>query len=306
MSRSASSGPAGWGLNAPHSHPLHESRRPAPKHPDIDIKATVANEANKKRDIQGAPRHKDLIIVWFPIEYRPLGAIQSENPLRSLNFTLNFAWIDSMTCQQIRQFLKATVFRRRGTTGRATLLIQHTSPGPQSVGSSVCFVLLCLGLCSLGCGDANRSQLLGRWDLSALGDEALDQTGEPGENVIRDAMEDNQDFQDQISDGDRSVKMSIVFHGNGKLETMTFFSKGPSTKTGKWTWLKYDEATHTGWIQCTLSDQRFQNDEKVETKIAFLGNDQIRLVPPNIATLEQEMLFHRSQSQSSVTKANLP
>ena len=169
----------------------------------------------------------------------------------------------------------------------------------RGIGRAVPMAILCLVLMA-GCSDPQRQQLIGRWDLQVSSAAAL----EAPSQTVQDALEENQDFQDRLTEGDGTLEMALVFHGNGKLETMTGFAKGPSHKTGTWTWVEYDDSTKTALVHCTLVNERFPDSPKLETEIVFIGEDLIRLVPPNIATLQQEMLFRRYQD--SATKGTSP
>ena len=77
--------------------------------------------------------------------------------------------------------------------------------------------------------------------------------------------------------------ISISFLAGGKLE-----SHAKQVKEGSWRFKSYDAATKTMLVECRLG-----LDEPVQIKITFVADDTIRMIPPNIAILDKQMLFRR-------------
>ena len=132
-------------------------------------------------------------------------------------------------------------------------------------------------LVTAGCQHKAASKLAGRWDMQSTEVEG------------QQAAENAQELHDYVGNGESTGTMSLVFHRNGKLETYTDFAMASSRKPkiGTWKLASWDEATQIAIIECELLD------ETTETRVLFVDDDTIELVPPNIAVLEQELRFRR-------------
>jgi hypothetical protein len=85
-------------------------------------------------------------------------------------------------------------------------------------------------------------------------------------------------------------KMLLQFHPNGKLKTTTRMgSFDPPPKEGSWRQLSFDDAKNVMTIECTIGTQ------VTEHEVAFLDNDLIELVPPNMAGTNNKIKFSRSK-----------
>lgn len=208
------------------------------------------------------------LLSVFSIEYRPVSSLQSAKPLQQLNFARI----------EIRSMMSRTsIFSRQ-------LNLQVLS-------------LLLLGFCFLATGCQNRaaSKLTGRWDMlppEKLKDSASKKVDSNKDASTEKAANDTEDLIDSIAEGDDSVgTMSLVFHRNGKLETFTDFPMASTgkPKVGTWKLKSWDESNQTAVLECDLFD------ELTETKVTFIDNDTIQLVPPNIAVLEMELRFRRGK-----------
>ena len=115
-----------------------------------------------------------------------------------------------------------------------------------------------------GCSDPGASKLTGRWDL------------------------DSAKPLSSIDDSDGQGRMTIIFHRNGKLETITDFAMAEAHKEGRWSLVAYEPSESRAVVICYL------NKEQIETEIKFEGNDKIKLIPPNIASTGKRLVFRRN------------
>jgi hypothetical protein len=143
------------------------------------------------------------------------------------------------------------------------------------------FQLISLGLLTVfclqlaGCGDPNRSRLIGTWNIAQPERIAgrLDRTDEDSQKK---------------DESELPPKMQIQFLRNGGLATITQMgSMTPRPKQGTWQMLEFDEASQTMRIKCQIGLQESEHE------IEFLGQDSIKLVPPNLAGLSLKLKFER-------------
>ena len=128
-----------------------------------------------------------------------------------------------------------------------------------------------IGACTLaGCGNANRSKLVGDWGI-AQADEVMDRIdasetkpGEPSES-----------------------RMKLQFHQNGLLETKTKMGAVDQKKQGTWKMLSFDPVENSMVISCEI------NTQTSEHTITFVDENTIELVPPNMAGLTMKVKFKR-------------
>ena len=122
----------------------------------------------------------------------------------------------------------------------------------------------------VGCGVSVEHNLIGEWrytgKLAAM---------QPKEPVLEQSAEPT------------GMGISLHFARWGKLRTVTRQGAIQTEKQGTWTWLHFDPVTHVGAIQCELLRQ------KTDHRLEFLDPDTIRLNPPNLAGLDQELQFTR-------------
>ncbi len=146
----------------------------------------------------------------------------------------------------------------------------------------------------LGCQHEVASKLTGRWDMlppdqiaTAGGQAKAD--GETSSNEK--AADATEDLYDSVAGGETNGTMSLVFHRNGKLETFTDFPMASTgkPKVGKWSILSWNKKAEVATVRCDLFD------EITETKVTFIDDNTIQLIPPNIAVLEMELRFRRNQ-----------
>ncbi len=154
---------------------------------------------------------------------------------------------------------------------------------------------LAIGIFFSGCQNRAASKLTGRWDMlppEKLDDSESQTVDSNNEADSRKAHDDTESLINSIGEGDESVgTMSLVFHRNGKLETFTDFPMASTgkPKVGKWKLKSWDDSGQIAILECDLFD------ELTETRVRFIDEDTIQLVPPNIAVLEMELRFRRSK-----------
>lgn len=133
-------------------------------------------------------------------------------------------------------------------------------------------IFLC-GFCLLntfaGCGDPHRKRLVGLWEL-----------------------DHSERVEKRIADADEfasASKMTIRFGSGGKLSTVTKMGSIDGQKQGSWKFLEFDEETRVMRVECTIGMQT------TEHEIEFVDEDQIKLVPPNMAGLSLKLNFRRGK-----------
>ncbi len=124
----------------------------------------------------------------------------------------------------------------------------------------------------VGCVDANVSRIAGTWEL-AKADRVANRVGEK-----------------PINDEEESeAKMEVIFGKNGTLLTRTHINAINSEKNGTWRFLFYDEHKKEMEVECHLMDQT------VNCVLTFLSQDELEMVPPNMAGLTEKLKFRRSR-----------
>ena len=151
-------------------------------------------------------------------------------------------------------------------------------------------LLLLLVFGTTGCQNEAASKLVGRWDMlppEKISDEDAGDTEASDEK----AVDDTENLYNSVAGGEIEGSMSLVFHRNGKLETFTDFPMASTgePKVGKWSLLSWDENGQVATLRCDLFD------EVTETRVTFIDDDTIQLIPPNIAVLELELRFRRKK-----------
>ncbi|MEZ6096951.1 MAG: hypothetical protein R3C03_22470 [Pirellulaceae bacterium] len=129
--------------------------------------------------------------------------------------------------------------------------------------------LLLLALAFAGCRDAETSKLVGRWELAAVEDIA-DQVGDAAES-------------------DNDPKMVLEFQAGGTLRTKTNINTIHTEKTGTWFSIGYDQTSKVLEVECKIGQQTSRHP------ITFVSEDVIRLVPPNMAGLNEQYQFKRAK-----------
>ncbi len=150
-----------------------------------------------------------------------------------------------------------------------------------------------------GCSRPGARGLIGQWKLS-LPDELRGGSGgnsrldAPTENDSAssdrndDTIADNtSSLLDGVAEGETAGEMTLIFHRNGSLETITDFPAARSHKHWRWSMVSWDAVKRVAVVRCEM------DPESVTTTIRFIDPETIQLVPPNIAVLETELQFTR-------------
>ena len=130
----------------------------------------------------------------------------------------------------------------------------------------------------LGCRDANRNQLVGRWGISTP--EAV------MKRIAQDQLSNELPGQTEVSE-----RMTITFKRNGVLNTRTRMGEVDQEKTGTWKMISFDKPSRLMTISCEI------NSQTSEHEIAFVDENTIRLVPPNMAGLKMKLKFSKFNGQ---------
>lgn len=141
------------------------------------------------------------------------------------------------------------------------------------------FLIASICACMLtGCGDENRSKIIGTW--------GIEQADTVMSRINRSNSESNE--QDVESGLEASTpKMTLKFLRNGRLETSTSMGAIVRQKQGTWELISFDESTSTMTLLCDIQQQ------KSEHEVEFVGQDTIKLVPPNMAGTKMKIKFKR-------------
>lgn len=139
------------------------------------------------------------------------------------------------------------------------------------------FLLTAIFACVLsGCGDSERSKLVGTWVIS-----------KPKAIMSRIAQGSVELESDTEGAKSEEPKMLLSFQSNGVVKTKTAMGAVDQEKTGSWEMMSHDGTANTMKISCEIKGQ---NSEHVVT---FVDEDTIELVPPNMAGLTTKIKFNR-------------
>ncbi len=150
--------------------------------------------------------------------------------------------------------------------------------------------LLPILLLASGCQHPATSKITGRWDLLVA--EQIDSNSEQqNDDSTQQVLDNTENLFNSIANGETTGTMSLVFHGNGKLETFTDFPMASTgkPKVGTWSIQDWQPDQSLLVIECVLQD------ETISTNIQFIDDNTIELIPPNIAVLEKEFRFQRGE-----------
>jgi len=62
-------------------------------------------------------------------------------------------------------------------------------------------------------------------------------------------------------------------------------------KQGVWKFRGFEEETQTATLECRLG-----SEDPITTKVRFVSDDIVCMIPPNISVLKKELLFRRLQA----------
>ncbi len=168
--------------------------------------------------------------------------------------------------------------------GRQSIVLQRL---PLSSCRLSVVVLLAAACWSVsGCQPTINSTLVGSWELTQAEDLA-DRVGQSANELASDAASG----RSNVPSDDQPLEspMTIRFGGDGKLETATNMGGIQSQKQGTW---EMKSAGPPMVIAFVI------NGQPAETEIEWIGNDQIKMVPPNMAGLTMKLVFRRRQSSN--------
>ncbi|MEE2826457.1 MAG: hypothetical protein VYE64_07495 [Planctomycetota bacterium] len=142
--------------------------------------------------------------------------------------------------------------------------------------SRIWIAMLLVSTCMLaGCTSPEREMLVGQWRIEAAG-KILNRIGQSASITPESSPEEVEQNQ-----------MLLVFHANGKLETITQMGAIDRKKTGTWELLEFREAAQTSFIRCNL------NGQTTEHEVDWLTNGNLKMVPPNLAGTRIKLEFCR-------------
>lgn len=136
----------------------------------------------------------------------------------------------------------------------------------------LCWLCL-LAAATSGCAtvESEAQRLVGKWVLV------------DGENLARRVQTDT------ASDVDDALppRMELVFRANRTLTTITRINAIDTQKNGTWRFLEARPDGTSIDIQCSLDGQQ------TLCTVEFLGDDRIKLTPPNMAGVSLKLTFQR-------------
>ena len=148
------------------------------------------------------------------------------------------------------------------------------NPNQTKSNIAACFLTAVFACTLSGCGDSNRNQLVGKWRIEAP--EAVMQ------RIDQDDLSNGLSPETEIAE-----RMTITFKRNGVLNTRTRMGEIDQEKTGTWKMISFDEPSRTMTISCEI------NLQTSEHEIAFVDENTIKLVPPNMAGLKMKSKFSK-------------
>ena len=133
--------------------------------------------------------------------------------------------------------------------------------------------------CTLsGCGDSNRNQLVGKWGIATP-------------EAVMKRIDQAQPANDLPDETEIAERMTITFKRNGVLNTRTKMGEVDQEKTGTWKMISFDQQSRLMKISCEI------NLQTSEHEIAFDDENNIKLVPPNMAGLKMKLKFSKFNGQ---------
>lgn len=134
--------------------------------------------------------------------------------------------------------------------------------------------------CSVGCKDPLRSKIVGTWTIERA-DRVMSRVNASDDGETDSIQTTNDGMNDTES------KMALTFHANGTMKTKTNMGSVAQEKIGSWTMKSFDSESNRMQIECVLQQQ------KTEHEVDFVDENQIELVPPNMAGLTMKIKFNR-------------
>ena len=153
-----------------------------------------------------------------------------------------------------------------------------TNPTHAKPNLAACLLTAAFACTLLGCGDSNRNQLVGKWGIAAP------------ESVMK-RIDQDQAGNELPTETEIAERMTITFKRNGVLNTRTRMGEIDQEKTGTWEMISFDEPSGLMTISCEI------NLQTSEHEIAFVDENNIELVPPNMAGLKMKLKFSKFNGQ---------
>jgi hypothetical protein len=132
-----------------------------------------------------------------------------------------------------------------------------------------------LSILLAGCGDPNRSKLIGTWEIASV-------------SRISSRLQEAEVEPATISEN----RMTVEFRSNGMLRTQTMMGSVKTGKEGTWELLSFDESSATARLKCSLEMQETEHDA------TFLDANTIEMIPPNLAGLKMKLRFTREGNKA--------
>ena len=129
----------------------------------------------------------------------------------------------------------------------------------------ILFILITIA----GCNDPIRSKITGTWQMQRP-EKILDRVSESGDS------------------NESETGMKLIFLANGTFMTVTKMGAIDQSKQGRWTLIGFDAASNVMTVNFSLQSQNSEHE------IEFVDDNQIRLVPPNMAGLSMKVQFERT------------
>ena len=144
----------------------------------------------------------------------------------------------------------------------------------------------------LGCKARERQRLVGEWRSQQV-EDIVGQVADKAqidEWINTDKLKQAAgEFSDKLGLGASVGSLKIIFHQNGKLETITDLPGINTNKQGTWDWISFDPKTRIAKIKCVLNGQETEHD------VAFDSRKEIELIPPNLAGLSGKVKFVKAK-----------
>ncbi len=125
---------------------------------------------------------------------------------------------------------------------------------------------------------ATAKRLTGTWVMIPAADQ------EKFKNAVDEATakklaRESRRIDQEVLDG---FQMTVRFGKGAVLET-----RAKQQKVGNWYFRSFDPLSNTAEVHCELEG------EQIVTKVRFVTDDIVCMIPPNISVLEKEIVFER-------------
>ena len=165
---------------------------------------------------------------------------------------------------------------------------RRNQPRPRHVFLVVCAAL---AMAIVGCGPSGvEKRVIGTWTLAPGDNLAERMLG--SENATENQPSSNAPIDDEVDSAGEPeagrVGIAVHFLRDGQLATETSVMGEVTTKRG--TWEIVSQEGDRVEIEFVLG-----SDEPQQISMLFESDDTVRMVPPNLAVLKRDYLFHKKQ-----------